>query len=181
MKIIAFTGMPYSGKTEAVTIAQSLGIPVIRMGDIVWEEAQKQGLELTDKTVGMVATRMRRQYGNDVWARKTYEQLQKRHTSKTLVIDGIRTVEEMDFFKQQLGDDFVLIAIDARDEVRKQRALSRGRTDDVGSIPEFRERDNRELGWGLGMVIASADIVVTNDGTLEDFSRRIRDVFQQLV
>ncbi|HEC81032.1 MAG TPA: hypothetical protein ENI42_01220, partial [Thermoplasmatales archaeon] len=38
MKTIAFTGMPGSGKTEAVKIAKELEIPVIRMGDCVWEE-----------------------------------------------------------------------------------------------------------------------------------------------
>ncbi|HIG99167.1 MAG TPA: AAA family ATPase, partial [Thermoplasmata archaeon] len=43
MKIIAFTGMPASGKSEAVQLAKDKGIPVIRMGDLVWEETQRQG------------------------------------------------------------------------------------------------------------------------------------------
>ena len=43
MKIIAFTGMPASGKSEAVQLAKDKGIPVIRMGDLVWEETRRQG------------------------------------------------------------------------------------------------------------------------------------------
>ena len=47
MKIIAFAGMPFSGKSEAVRIAKDYKIPVIRMGDMIWEETKKQGAGLT--------------------------------------------------------------------------------------------------------------------------------------
>ena len=49
MKIIAFTGMPFSGKSEAVQIARDLDIPVIRMGDMVWEDLDTQTDFLRDK------------------------------------------------------------------------------------------------------------------------------------
>ena len=59
MKILAFTGMPASGKSVAVEIAKEKNIPVIRMGDAVWFETKKQGLLLNDKNVGKVANDMR--------------------------------------------------------------------------------------------------------------------------
>ena len=63
MKILAFTGMPCSGKTEAVKVAKEMDIPVIRMGDAVWREVKHQGLELNDKNVGDVANNMREKHG----------------------------------------------------------------------------------------------------------------------
>jgi len=39
MKIIAFVGMPASGKGEAATVAKELGYPVVNMGDVIREEA----------------------------------------------------------------------------------------------------------------------------------------------
>ena len=66
MKIIVFAGMPSSGKSEAVNIAKERNIPVIRMGDMVWEETKKQGLEINDKNVGMIADNMRKKYGMDI-------------------------------------------------------------------------------------------------------------------
>ena len=75
MKIIAFTGMPASGKSEAVQLAKDKGIPVIRMGDLVWEETKRQGKPLNDKNVGSVASNMRKEHGMDVWAKRTVEKI----------------------------------------------------------------------------------------------------------
>jgi len=43
MKLIAFVGMPASGKSEAAAIAKKLDIPVVNMGDVVREETARQG------------------------------------------------------------------------------------------------------------------------------------------
>ena len=48
MKVIGFVGLPASGKTEAAKVAQELGIPIIRMGDVVREEVKRRGLDITE-------------------------------------------------------------------------------------------------------------------------------------
>ena len=78
MKIIAFAGMPFSGKSEAVRIAKEKNIPVIRMGDMVWDEVKKRGLELNDKNVGTIANEMRQKHGKDIWAKKTIERVKSK-------------------------------------------------------------------------------------------------------
>jgi len=179
MKVIAFTGMPLSGKTEAVEIAKSMSIPVVRMGDMVWGEVQKRGLELTDENVGSVAGQMRKQHGKDIWALRTLEKIRLMGEMESVVIDGVRNVEEIEAFKKELGDDFVVIAVEASSETRWRRALERGRADDNKDIKLVEERDRRELGWGLGVVMASADVVVSNEGGLKEFRRRIRDLLSK--
>jgi dephospho-CoA kinase len=177
MKIIAFTGMPFSGKSEAVKIAKEQNIPVIRMGDMVWQETKKQGFELNDKNVGTVANNMRKEHGMNIWAVKTIEKIKKIKDTDILVIDGVRNLQEVETFKKKLGDDFLLVAVKVSDHLRYQRAMIRGRQDDSKNLTKIKERDKRELEWGLNKVIDSADIIISNEGTLEELHDKIKQVF----
>jgi dephospho-CoA kinase len=180
MKIIAFTGMPASGKSEAVQIAKDKKIPVIRMGDLVWEETQRQGKPLNDKNVGSVASSMRKEYGMDVWAKRTVEKIHSQKQASHLVIDGVRNMEEIEYLKKELGLDFLVVAIDAPDELRRKRAIARGRTDDSKNLKDLEERDKREISWGLQKVIADADIVIPNNGTLDHFKKQVLKLFHNI-
>lgn len=180
MKVIAFAGMPFSGKSEAVSIAKEMNIPIIRMGEYVWEETKSKGLELNDYNVGNTADTMRKKYGMDIWAKKTLEKIKSIKKGKILIIDGIRNIEEIETFEKELGNNFLLIAIQATDEIRYKRAMNRGREDDSKDLKLIKERDKRELSWGLGNVIASADIVITNQGSIDEFKKRINEVFNKI-
>jgi dephospho-CoA kinase len=180
MKIIAFTGMPVSGKTEAVQLAREKGIPVIRMGDLVWEETKRQGKPLDDKHVGTIATTMRERNGMDVWAKRTVEKIRSMNNPPHLVIDGVRNMEEIEYFKKELGLNFFVIAIVTRDELRRKRMLARGRSDDSKDSKIVEERDQRERQWGLQNVIAKADIRISNNGSLAEFRKHVLDVLNKL-
>ena len=180
MHVLAFAGMPFSGKTEAVKIAKGMDIPVIRMGDMIWEEVRNQGLELSDKNVGTIASQMREKHGKDIWARRTLEKIKLIGKIESIVIDGIRNIEEIDVFKRNLGKNFIVIAVEASDKTRQKRALTRNREDDSKDLQKIKDRDKRELDWGLGTVIASADTVVLNEGSIECFRRQIREIFERL-
>jgi dephospho-CoA kinase len=180
MKVIAFTGMPASGKTEAVQLAKDKGIPVIRMGDLVWEETKRQGKPLDDKHVGSVANAMREHYGMDVWAKRTVEKICSLKKPSNLVIDGVRNMEEIEYFKKELGLNFIVVAIEAHDELRRKRTLTRGRSDDSKDIKTIEERNQRELQWGLQTVIAEADIKISNNDSLAEFRKQVLDVLNKL-
>jgi len=180
MKTIAFTGMPFSGKSEAVKIAKEQSIPVIRMGDMIWEETKAQGFKINDSNVGKIATDMRKTHGMSIWAQKTYEKIKTIKDMRLLVIDGVRNIEEVEFFKENLGEDFILVAVKVEDSLRHNRALSRGRADDSMDINLIKERDKRELSWGLAEVIDLADITILNDGSIEKFCEKIKKVFKDL-
>jgi len=172
--------MPFSGKSEAVNIAKEQNIPVIRMGDMIWDETKNRGLELSDKNVGMIANNMRKEHGMDIWAKRTLEKLRSIKDVDLLVIDGVRNIEEIETFEKELGKNFLLIAVQVSDEARYKRAMSRGRKDDSQDINLVKERDKRELSWGLGSVIASADIVISNEGPVEEFKQKIKELFNKI-
>lgn len=168
MQTIAFTGLPGSGKSEAVAAAERQGWTVVRMGDEVRAEAKRRGVELSDENLGDIASELRRQEGMDVWARRSLPSERDR-----IVIDGIRNIEEVEFFREQL-DDFVLAAIHASPSTRYQRLRERGRADDATSREALQERDERELGWGIGSVVAMADVVIVNEGSLEELQGKVQ-------
>jgi len=180
MKILAFTGMPCSGKTEAVKVAKGMGISVIRMGDMVWEEVKNRGLPLDNKNVGNVADQMRNEHGKEVWAWRALAKIKILDETDIIVIDGIRNIEEIDTFKKELGKEFIVIVIVASDETRRRRVLNRGRQDDSTDIEDLKERDKRELRWGLGAVIAAADIVISNEGSIDEFREEIKKILHRI-
>ena len=177
MQAIAFTGMPGAGKSEAVDVAAELGIKIINMGDEVRKEAAKRGMELTDSNLGRIADEMRKEHGKDIWAKKCIENL---GNEKIVVIDGIRNIEEVEAFRKRVKN-FILVAIHSSPKIRYERLMNRKRTDDSNRIDELRKREERELSWGLGDVIAMADVVITNDGSIEQFRKKIKDFLKERI
>jgi dephospho-CoA kinase len=177
MNIFGFTGMPCSGKSEAVKIAKEKGIPVYRMGDFVWKEVKKRNLSLNAENVGKVAQEMRKKYGNTVWAEKTVNEILQNQQTSIIVIDGIRSIEEAQFFRLHLSASFKLVAITAPDGQRHKRAKQRKRADDSIIDRDMQKRDERERGWGLEQVISEADITIDNGSSLKSFREKIHALF----
>lgn len=171
IKIVAFAGMPGSGKTAAVKVATDRGIQVLRMGDSVWDEVKRRDLPLEAKVVGQIADEMRETHGPDIWARRTLKKVDT--DAKLVVIDGLRSLAELAVFKAALGNNFVLVHVMCPTEVRMQRILARGREDDTASLEAFKARDERELSWGLGEVLDEADVVISNTGTEQELRMNV--------
>lgn len=181
MRVIGFTGMPGSGKSEAMEVAKSRGHPVVRMGDLIWEEVERQGLPRDAKHVGQVANAMRASHGKDVWAVRTAERVRQAAKGHALVlIDGVRSHEEVDTLRRELGHDFRLVAIHTDPDHRFQRMMSRGRADDSKDPDVLKARDEREMTWGIARTIALADEMLVNDGTLEQFRERVRALLDRV-
>jgi dephospho-CoA kinase len=162
--------MPGAGKGEVVEILKAeKGLPVVRMGDLVWDEVRSRGLPLEPKVVGEVANSERQAHGNDIWARRCVAKVEGLLSSggAHVIIDGVRTMQEITVFKTAFKRDFYVIAVIASADTRFDRIRARKRADDPDARELFDQRDKRELSWGLGEVIASADGTIDNEGGLE--------------
>lgn len=175
MKVVGVVGMPASGKTEAAEVAREEGVPVVSMGDVIREEVELRGLEPTDKNMGRVGVALREKEGDDAVARRCASEIRNKDASVVLV-DGVRSADEAEFFREEFGEDFVLVAVEAPFETRLKRVRERGRSDDADAADELRERDERELGYGMGEAIEEADVTIQNDGSLEEFREEFRGV-----
>ncbi|BAB59421.1 hypothetical protein [Thermoplasma volcanium GSS1] len=168
--MIIVTGMPGAGKDEFVKVARSLGFMDLHMGNTVREYASRNGIPDDDKEIGNFAASERKKFGMDIWARRTAEKIE---SDELTVIDGVRNKEEMDYFSK-FSKSIYVVAIFANRKTRLERILKRDRPDDIRSMEGLIERDNRELSWGIGNVIALADYMIVNDESLEIFYERSR-------
>ncbi len=180
MKIIAFVGLPLSGKSTAAKVAEEMGIPVVVMGDVIREEVRRRSLELTDENAGKIASELRRKEGMDAIAKRCIPRIRDAASkSRIVVVDGIRGIAEVECFRREFGDDFILIHIDSPIELRFERVLKRKRKDDVASIEDLKQRDERELSWSMGEAIKVADFTIENISDLKDFVEKVRDILQR--
>ena len=168
--------MPAAGKEEFQKVAVELGYVVVRMGDVVREEAARRGLAVSDAAVGGMAHEERREHGDAIWAERTIPRVK----ALRVCIDGVRSLVELKTFRGAFGKGLVVFAVEASPETRWRRVQRRQRADDARTWEEFLQRDARETGWGLPQVIAAADVRITNEGTLEGFYDAVRKELRRL-
>ena len=160
--LVCVTGMPGSGKSVVVEgIAKELQCPVLSMGDVVREEAKRRGVKGDLKSMMEFAKQLREEMGPMAVAELTAQRV-RRINSKVILIDGVRSLDEIACFSKEGA--VITIAVHASPRTRFRRLLHRGRPDDPSNWEDFRERDFKELSFGIGSVIALADIMIVNEG-----------------
>ncbi|MGI0054803.1 MAG: AAA family ATPase [Thermoplasmata archaeon] len=176
MKLIVTVGMPGSGKDELVEVAHRIGLATFKMGDLVRDETRRRGFPLTNPNIGRVASEERDKHGPAIWAQRAVPKL----IETRMLVDGCRSDTEVTVFRHNFGDLFVL-AIFASPETRFARLTRRGRGDDSTDMQEFYDRDRRELKWGIGNALATADGMLVNEGGLEEFRRAAREKLEAVL
>ncbi len=170
--VIGLAGMPGSGKSIVVDVAREMGYNIVVMGDVIRQETLNRGLELTPQNVGKVMLELRQESGNYVIAQKCIPKIEEQASSKVLV-DGLRSLFEADIFKEHFAK-FNIVAVHASPQTRFTRLSTRRRSDDPAEWKVFQERDMRELGVGLGNVIAMAEQVIVNDNSFEHVRAKVK-------
>jgi len=176
-RLICLTGMPGAGKTVVADLAKELGLKVYSMGDVVRDEVLKEKGALSWEDVKKAMFEIREREGPRAIARRVLR-VMMRDDWDVAVVEGVRSLEEVEEFKS-VGEVTVL-AIHSSPMDRYERLRRRAREGDPKSFEEMRERDLKELSLGLGSVIALADHVIVNDGTLECFKERAKELLLRL-
>lgn len=177
--VIGITGMPGAGKATAEKVLRRRGFPIVVMGDEVREEAKRRNLEPTPENLGKVMLQIRAEEGPGVLAKRCIPKI-KAADSKVVVVDGIRSPQEVAEFKKEFPN-FTLIAIHASPKTRFNRLLKRARSDDPDDWETFVTRDERELSVGLGNVIATADYMIINEGKKSYLRRRLSRILRRML
>lgn len=176
MIIACIAGMPGSGKSIVAKAAGDLGLPVYNMGDIVREETLKRYGAITPELIRRTSIDLRKEYGDTVVADRTLERIKEEHC--LVVIDGVRSLKEIEVFSRR-GSVFI-VAVHASPRIRFKRILERKRAGDPSTWEEFRARDLTELSFGIGDVIALADFMIVNEGTVDEAYKRAREILEGL-
>ncbi|MBN2151062.1 MAG: AAA family ATPase [Candidatus Lokiarchaeota archaeon] len=160
--VIGLVGMPGAGKSLAVEALKARrDAKIVNMGDMVREQVTKAGLTITPENLGEMAGDLRKRRGPDVVAQLTAEKVDDVGKDGGLVVvDGLRSMQEVSFFRARWW--FPVLAIHSPPATRHARMMSRLRADDSTQESYYKERDDRELKFGIAEVIVLADEMIVN-------------------
>lgn len=177
MQIMGISGLPGSGKSLVSQIAIERGATIVSMGDIIREEAKKRGED--SKTT---ATNLRKEYGKYIVAEltiKKIKELAKENNENKIIVEGIRSPFEVNMFKKGF-DDFLILSIFANPNIRFKRLQNRKREDDSQNYEDFIKRDQMELDFGIGNVIALSDKIIINESDLKSYTKEINEYLDEI-
>lgn len=174
---ILITGMPGSGKSIVVEEARNFNLPVYVMGDVVREETMRRYGVVTHELMVQTSKILREERGEEIVALKTIERTKP--CERVVVIDGVRSLREVEVFKRY--GEVVIVAVHASPRTRFERLLKRNRPGDPSTYEEFYKRDIVELNFGLGSVIALADVIIINEGDINETKAKAREIFKNLI
>lgn len=163
-------------------IAKEKGLRVHSMGDVVRDHFSRDCPGRDQIETGIFADMERKKHGNEIWARRLIYTLEKELKPDTdlVMIDGMRSSTEKEMFRNRWGADFTIMAVHSSPDTRFKRLAERMRKDDTTDRKRFDERDDRELGWGLGNIISKADIMLVNESGKETFEQEVCDLIEEL-
>jgi dephospho-CoA kinase len=161
-KIIAFVGMPGSGKSTASAYLQQKGLPFIRFGDLTDETVKLLGLPLNPENEKLAREKLRIEQGMAVYAIQAESKIRSLLANHPVIIlDGLYSWEEYVFLKKRFSQ-LTVIHIYAEPEVRYKRLASRKVR--PLSFEQARVRDLSELEkLNKGGPIAIADYLIENN------------------
>lgn len=172
--LIGLGGQLSSGKdTVSAYLVEKHGFKHISTGDMIRFYIAEHGMGAPERDLMLtVGTTLREEHGADYLVRMALE-----NEADKLVVSGIRAITEAQAIKDAGG---VIIACTAPIEVRYERLFSRGRDgDNTITLEKFREQEEREMSntnpeaQNIRAVIAMADTVINNSGTLEDLQKEV--------
>jgi dephospho-CoA kinase len=179
MNVIGISGLPGSGKSLASEIAKERSISVINMGDLVREESKKRNMNM-----GETSIKLRKELGDYILANLTIEKIKNQslemNSEKPMfLIEGIRSQDEVKIFRENFKN-FILLSIFASPLTRFDRVQNRKRNDDSKDHKNFIERDQKELDFGIGNVIATSDCIIINESEMKEYEAQVNNFLDKI-
>lgn len=188
--IIGVTGFIASGKDTVGEMLVKKGFARFSCSEYLREVAKKRKKELTRDNLVEIGNELRKKHGSDFLAKvlvKKVKKMQNDNPEINVVIESIRTVEEIKTFRKNL-EDFVLVFVDADAKIRYKRAKDRLREKEhINSFKEFLASEKREMDdeknsnkQQLHKCKELAEMVVGNNGSVEDLEKEVSSLLVKL-
>lgn len=176
MVVIGLVGLPGSGKSIVAGMLEKRGFIRIRFGDVTDAEMKKRGLPANEESEKLVREDLRKEIGMHAYAFLNLERIKK--AKGDVVIDGLRSLEEYEYLKEELPD-LVVIAVYAPQDVRYKRMAERPVR--PRSPEEAKQRDIDEV-QNLNILgpIAHAEYTLVNDDDLKELDNRLEKILREI-
>ncbi|HLG74599.1 MAG TPA: AAA family ATPase [Chloroflexota bacterium] len=198
-RYFGLTGLPASGKGTfkdlllAELDRRGIGHAYHSLSDELRAEVRFRGLPVDRDVLRSMGHELRLKHGSGVLSERVVERIardarQGRQVPVT-VVDAIRNPAEVRVLRESLGDDFVLVAIEAPVEAIIQRIRARAREGDVVQDDELARQvlaaemgvDEPEHGHNIAECIAMADVHIDNGGPLSTLEAAVQRLVEEQV
>lgn len=176
-QVIGVVGPIASGKGVLIRLLQQKGYNVLSLSDVVRERTKEWGLPMTRESLQNVGDTLRQKFGSAFLAESAAPYIHKKPGEK-FVIDGIRNPAEVEFLKKEFNA--YIIGITASAKKRFELMQKRGKEYDPKTWEEFQRAEERDRGVGQALFgqqveacLKLANVILDNNGTLEDFENNV--------
>jgi dephospho-CoA kinase len=178
--IVALVGLCGTGKSEACAYLESLGYSIIYFGGTVVGEVQRRGMAVNPENEKAVREELRATHGMAAIAHINLPKVKSLLADgKSVAIDGLYSMGELEVLRSELGAGLKLLAIHAPKVLRYERLGKRPvramTPEQVDARDAFEVQNLDKAG-----PIALADAHVVNDGERADLLVKLALAFQGL-
>jgi dephospho-CoA kinase len=162
--VIGLTGSYCSGKdTVADYISKKQGYIHFSLSDVIRDIMKEAKIRPTRENLIVFGTKLREKNGNCILAKKVLEKIKD---GEKYCITSIRHSQEVSELKKRR--DFILVNVDAPQDIRFERMQNRKRPGDPQTLEKFIELEKKESqmsgsGQQLRKTASMADITFIND------------------
>jgi len=175
--ILCIVGLPGSGKTQVARYLKKKRFFRISLGDFIRKELSDKKLKRTKKIDSLISLFFHR-VGKDVLLAKQSVDFLKKTKYKNAIIDGCRDMREVNYIKKHMNDVY-LVAVTCPTKLRYARQKGRKRFKTLTN-EYLRERDEREISYGVKKLISKADYTIDNRGTMQQFEQKIDTLIKKI-
>jgi dCMP deaminase len=179
---IGVAGLYCAGKDSVAENLINSGFGHLSLSDAVRKEMKKAGVKITRENLISFANEMRVKEGEEIWAKKVVEEIEKNDLNN-VVITSIRSPAEVKELEKLR--EFILVSVEAPLKIRFERSRLRNRENEPSTLKEFKEKENFER-YGkknqqnIEPVIKKAKIHILNDKGLEELKVKVEQLLDDL-
>ncbi len=180
-QIMAFVGLPGTGKSAASIYLGERGVPKVSFGDIILQALTESGLDQTQENERAVRERLRLDPSGDIALTQVIVELNKliEAGQHKIILDGLGSWESYKRLRHEFPGSITVVAFTAQRHIRFRRLAQR--TVDPLTEKQVNERDYDEIETlNKGGVIAAADYYLFDNGSLEQLHLQIDELLRQL-
>ncbi len=167
--VLCIIGMPGSGKSTLASILARKSFSVFEMGDVVRNMMNKEGIEINNHTIREFALRIRKEQGSTAVSK--YAAREIRGIKGDVVVSGVRSTSEINYFKKHIKGSIYIVRITAPMRTRYRRMKRRHRKDEPETYKDFLWREEKEKRYGVVAAEKHVNFTVINNGNMNALSR----------
>ena len=178
MNVLAIVGMCGAGKSVASDYLENIGYKKVYFGGVTMEKLKEANLEITPENEKMMRGKLRSDLGMSAYAKVLLPRIKEYSKTSNTVLDGLYSWDELMVLKEEIPN-LKVVAITADKDIRYDRLSKREHrplTKEEAINRDLSEIENIKKAGP----IAYADYYILNNGSLDDYEKRLNEILKEI-